>query len=205
MATLIEGGQDFFDALAFGMPHQGTINFLNDHLATASTNLSQSAANYFATIGDAFARVDFNKTAHIVRMAHRKVKSIWQNDDIRPLYALAELQHAQPQMQRWIMAEPTTRSLFHKQQIDGYSDTYVDMQPGKVGVQHYDYRRAMNGLVVETESGGWTATTFMDQLLPNDRALTLGEQIDVQDTWNAMRERIKRKKEDPTSKYGQNM
>ena len=51
------------------------------------------------------------------------------------------------------MAQPDIRSLYHKGHCDGYSDTYVDMEPGLVGEQHYDYRRVMDGVVEETETG----------------------------------------------------
>jgi hypothetical protein len=111
------------------------------------------------------------------------------------------MQNASLTMQRWIMAEPTVRTLFHKQLCDGYSDTYVDMYPGRVGEDHYDYRRVMNGVVVPHEERGGDATTYMEDLIPDDVELDLNDQIDIISSWQFIQAKVAERNEDPTSKY----
>ncbi len=138
----------------------------------------------------------------LARQLGKKVESMWKTDDIRPLTMIQDIQNATMLMQRWIMACPEVRTLYHNQGCEGYTGSYVDVDPGLVGDQHYDYRRAMDGLVVFDDQGDWSATTYFDELRDGDRDLLLDEQIDIQTTWEAMRYHVTRNKDDPTSMTG---
>lgn len=205
MTMILEGDASHFDALIYSKPHPGTVNFLQQQMETASHNLTQAGAAFMQSVNAAYDWVNFSAAANLARAVGRKVRGIWQNDEIRALVEIAQLQHAPLKMQRWIMAEPTIRTLYHKQQCDGYSDTYVDREPGLIGDQHYDYRRVMDGMIVDSSDGDWQATTYMEDLLPDDMDLQLDEQNDILTTWEFIRDAARRKKEDPTSKYNSNL
>ena len=207
MAQIIDGGTLTFDALVYGKMHSGTQNFLASKVQDMTYGLTDAGRRFMSGAQDLYERVSGSEAARMLRAAGRAVSNVWRADDIRTLIDIGSIQHAGLQMQRWIMAEPTIRSLYHKEQVDGYSDTYVDMHPGVVGESHYDYRRAMDGLVMvaeeEDEEGefGWSATTYFEDLYEDDNDLDLEEQLDIQDTWRALREHILRKGDDPTSKF----
>ena len=64
----------------------------------------------------------------------------------------------------------------------------------------------MNGVVEEfvDEDGedSWRVTSWCEDLLPDDRELDIVEQNDILNTWEAVEAILKRKKEDPTSRWG---
>lgn len=121
----------------------------------------------------------------------RQVKGMFHPNEILPLTTIAELQSAQPAMQRWIMAMPMYRELYHKQLCDGYSDSYVDTAPGVVGEDHYDYRRVTEGIVqmynAEDDQGKyetWKVSTHFEDLQKPEDKLGFDNQCMILDAWD---------------------
>jgi len=199
MATFVQGGSAVFDSLAYGDQHPATQEFLQNQCNTSSHVLTEAGARFMSGVTDLYNRVSGDGAIRIAKAAARSVQSIWNSDIIVELTTIGRLQHARPVMQRWIMAEPTVRNLYHQQRVDGYSGSYVDVNPGLVGEDHYDYRRATDGLVTEREDGIWQAECYFDELLPDDTDLILDEQIEIQSTWAALVDSLRAGKEDPTS------
>jgi hypothetical protein len=203
------GGSDTYDALLYGANrHPGTVSYLQNQLNTLS-NLSSSfidAGNSFVERAkEVYNRFNSSEAIRTARAAIRKLGSMFQSNEIMDIWDLGNFQNAPLICQRFIMAEPSVRELYHKQRIDGYSDTYLDVQPGKIGKDHYDYRRAMNGIVEELpedSESGWKVTIWAEDLHEGDRDLTLDEQHDVQMLWQRVRAYMKHGKDDPTSAYG---
>lgn len=171
-------------------------------------NQFQAASSVFANAGQQF--LDHAKSLYqtlnseTLHRATRKFarsvngmlhpNSVYYIDDIR------QIQTAQPVMQRYIMANPVIRDIYHRQLCDGFSDTYVDAEPGKIADDHYDYRRVMNNIVIPgTEETGinWSVTTYNEELREGDRELSFIEQCDVLDTWYVV-EQAMLAKIDPT-------
>lgn len=207
MAQIIEGGSDVFDALLYGKQHPGTSNFLKTQIEDLSSRMTEAGSRFFERGREIYDRVSGSTAARFARAASRQFSSLWQEDVIRSLTTTAQLQTAPLAMQRWIMAEPTIRSLFHKQRCDGYEDTYVDAWPHAIGEEHYDWRRVNNGVVHFTkdeegeETEDWYATTYMEDLLPDDEDLMFEEQVDILDTWANVVSAIRAGDSDPTSKW----
>ncbi len=112
------------------------------------------------------------------------------------------LQKASPVMQRWIMANPNVRDLYMNNYCDGYSDSYVDVDPGNIGVRHYDYRRVMDSVAIDTDDG-FMVQYFHEDIHPLDKELTQREKYDILKTWGASDWLIKNTKLDftnPTAK-----
>lgn len=204
MAQVIYGDEGaMFDALAFSVPHPGTVQFIADQASRFSSNLNQAGQAFVQAVHGVFEWVDQSKAMQLARMVGKKVEGLWQQDIIRPLIDIPSLQTATLTMQRWVMACPDIRALYHTQECEGYVGSYVDMDPGKIGEQHYDYRRAVDGLVMfDEESDDWQATTYFEDLREGDRDLLLDEQVDIQSTWAAIRAHVKARKDDPTSLSG---
>lgn len=198
MAQVIFGDADEFDALAFGRPHPNTIQFLANHAQQFSQNLTQASQAFTGALSGVFNFVDYNRLAELARNVTRQVTGIWERDDIYSLVTLEQLQTANVFHQRWIMACPEVRAVYHVQQCNGFHGTYLDVEPTRSGVQHYDYRRATDSLVI-MEEDGWHATTYYEDLHPGDRHLLLSEQSDIQEMWAAARSFIRQGKNDPTS------
>jgi len=203
MSAFVYGGDDEFDALAFGRPHPNTIAFLNGQQANRQPSRLNAAAQRFTeTVSAVYKRYNDSDAVRIARAAARKVMHLWQTDVIKPLITIGDFQQAPLTMQRWNMAEPTIRKMYHAQQCDGYSESYVDVDPTHIAESHYDYRRATHGVWFrkdDTQPLG--ATTYYDDLREGDSKLYLTEQADIHRSWCKLREHIKAYGEDPTSKF----
>lgn len=125
---------------------------------------------------------------------------------ITKLKTLDEVRAAQPVMQRYIMANPVVREFYQKQRIDGFSDTYLDNEPGKIGSRHYDYRRVTDGIVqdTQTEEGDyeWVSHQYFEDLFDGDRDLELVEKVDILHTWDIIEMFMKAGQADPTNPFG---
>jgi hypothetical protein len=151
------------------------------------TQLGQSLAERAVQLYNMYNDSEFLKTT---RKLTRAAKGIFSPNTIQYLGTLDELVAAQPLMQRYIMAEPTIRALYHKQRCDGYSDSYVDHHPKDIGPDHYDYRRVMNGAIEFKEDGDWYITMYPDELIEGDRELDVEEQFLIEESWEAVRRAI---------------
>lgn len=130
------------------------------------------------------------------RAFYRKAKGIAHPNAILAFDTTSEIQSAKPLMQRFIMAEPTIRGLYHKQLCDGYSDSYVDHEPGKVGEAHYDYRRVMNGILTEFYSDDaandyqWRVAMYYEDLHEGDTELQIDQQAAILKVHDLVRQAI---------------
>lgn len=201
MPQFYTGGNDTFDAFAHGEVHPSTARYLENmiHQPTqAISAASQALMNQSAELYDRF----MGSTAmRRIRAAGRQVASHWQQDTIMPLTTTGQLQTAPLTMHRWLMAEPTIRNLYHQQQCDGYSETYVDAEPGRIGEDHSDYRRVMDGIVEMTEEGDWFATEYLDDIPEDENEFLFEEQFDLLRSWHAMARAVMEKQDDPTSRW----
>ena len=201
MVQVYTGGVDTFDALAFGEPHPSTFQFLQQEMAAPTPMLNQIGQQFMAGARALYDRVSGSTAMRTAQAVRRRISAMFQENSIKALNTIAELQHAPPTMRRWIMADPVTRKLYQEQRIDGYGSDYIDREPGVRGADHYDYRRVMDGIVTMDDEDGWTSTTYLDVLLPDDRDLTLAEQTDILQTWESVSGWYLKYEDDPTSRW----
>lgn len=207
MANFHTGSVNVFTDAMFAQTHPATLQFLQQQLEAPTMVIDSMRQTFMSAAQNAFEAMHGSTAMRLARAALRGVENYWQANVIQPLYDIGAFQHATPVMQRWVMAEPLVRERYLQQRVDGYHDTYVNIHGTDVGPDHYDYRRVMNGVVVfdeETdniEEQGWSATTYFDEIMPEDRELTIEEQDDILTTWQHVRDHILRGKEDPTSRW----
>lgn len=203
---VITGGARTFSALAYQNQHPENQNYfaqkLQNFTQTFGDAVGSVAGGFMSNATDLFDKFYGSEAVRLAKAAVRKVKSIWERDDIRELFGIGEIQQAKPVMQRWIMAEPIYRQMFHDQRCDGFSNSYVDMEPGVVGEAHYDYRRVMDGLLVDDEEEGWSMTHYIEDLREGDVDLELDEQLTILSVWDVVAMHAKAGGEDPGSVYG---
>lgn len=205
MARILDGGVDSFNALVRAENSDSARQYFQnqvEHLRGSMSNAIGSVSNTLVekALG-VYERINSSEALRYARAVSRQMVSVWDQDVIRPLRSTGELQTAKLQMQRWIMAQPDIRQRYHEQRCDGYSDQYVDLHEGKVGEQHYDYRRATNSLVLEDAEGNEFSTTYFEELVEGDRELDLMEQNDIMVSWEQVKIALKANSEDPTSRW----
>lgn len=198
---VVSGGTAAWNAIAYGQQNPLNLGYFKQQLENIGTNLNEQAKVFYQDVQDLYNKFNSSEAMRLMRSAMKSAASLFNDNIIRPLTTVDELQNASLQMQRWIMANPVIRQMYHDQQCDGYSDTYVDIEPGKVADQHYDYRRVMDGIVVCNEDAEYF-TEYFEDLYEGDRDLILSEQSDVLRTWEVLEAMVKAMKDDPTSQYG---
>lgn len=109
------------------------------------------------------------------------------DNNFSELLTFEDLQGANLTMQRWVMAEPTLKSIYLDRNCDGYGGSYVNISGNTYGEDDYDYRKVMNGIINIDEDGNESCYTYIDDLLPGDRELDFYEQGQIIQTWQAIR------------------
>lgn len=208
MVQVVSGGVAEFNALAYQERHPSTIGFLQNQFQNARTVFTEAGERFMSGARELFERFNGDEALRRARALARKVQNTFQRNEIRAIQDLAGLQAANQVMQRWNMANPTLRTMFHEQRVDGYSDTYVDMHPGRVGDDHYDYRLVTNGMVLKVpkakgeEEEGWKATFYFEEAAEGDRHLDVSEQSDILSTWDYVEAVLKIGEDDPSNQRG---
>lgn len=214
MANVIHGGVDAFNAMTFAAPHQSTMNFIQNqfvnltNMGSALTDYGQQFVNTSMQMVDSlFSHQALQAARNIVKMT----ETVFRYDNVHSLLTLEELQLAKFTMQRFIMACPEIRTLYHKQQCDGYSETYIDNAPGIIGEGHLEYRQVMSGIIddvpldQQSDLGHeWVANIYIDEQLEPDLNLCLDQQDIVLNAWDMVRGYVKAKRSDPTNATGGN-
>ncbi len=205
MANVIVGGPDVMNALIY--PDQNPVNmgYFQQAVYGVNDRLTEVGRQFMSGAKEIYEKVNSSEALRIARAAIRAAKGMFHPNQIVPLETIEDLQSAQPMMQRWIMAQPDIRHLYHEQRCDGFSETYVDLAPNDIGESHYDYRRVMNGMVQEDERGSWFVREYPDELVEGDRELIFGERTDIIKTWDLIQMFVEAGEQDPTDPYGGNL
>jgi len=203
--NVIEGSSpQLFNAMLFPEAHVETQNWLQEQFYRDTSILTDVGKQFMGMATEFFNRVTDSNLMSRARSMMRDVRGLFHpNHIVRPA-TIADVQYAKPVLQRYIMAMPELRAIYHRQLCDGYSDSYTDYDPGVIGEKHYDYRRVMNGIVVETEEGGWEATMYPDELREGDRELEADEQFSILRGWDLVRHAIGLRI-DPTDVFNGNL
>lgn len=206
MATVVSGDSNLFNTFCYGDPHPGTIQYLETKIANTLSTATDAARSFFQKGAELYEEFYSSDAMRKARNGIRMVRNMFAGDHIRELWEIVDFQQASPLMQRYVMAEPTIRKLYHEQRCHGYADSYVDQHPGMIGENHYDWRRVNEGMVqtVFNEEGkedGWKVSFYMDDLPEGEVELTHDQQYDILRSWDRVHAFIAAD-EDPTSPEG---
>jgi hypothetical protein len=184
-------------------PNQEVFNYVQQVANQAIGHLTDAAREVYDNSKEIYQAVNYSTAMRQARAVVRQLSNKSRTNEVMELKAIGELQNAPQIMQRFIMADPITRALYHNDECSGYTDSYVDLNPNAVGVSHYDYRRVMNGMWHEdTESGNLQMDVFYEDT-DGDIDLDALGQMDIVRTWDYVRAALKHGKEDPTSPYNE--
>jgi hypothetical protein len=197
----ISGDDTSFRAIAYGYEkHPGTLSFIESTMNNVSNVLTAGGQTFLSNARTIYDNLNGSYAMQLARAAINKVGNMFTRTDIHEIREIDRMQNANLIMQRYIMANPEVRGMFQSQLCNGYSDTYVDMEPGKIGENHYDYRRVMNGIVKEdkADDGEYMSSYYLDELAEGDRELMHDEQVSIMKTWEEISYLMKHGKSDPT-------
>ncbi len=204
MVPIVEGGDAEFSALAYAMPNQRTVQYLETRLAEKMSSFGDMLSDWgrgfmqnSVQALDAFHGAD---AIRIAQAAIRRAGTYFDSNTIRPLTTLEAIQTAPPVMHRFLAANPFVRTSFIDGRVDGFvSSGYVDMEPGLVGPGHYDYDLVMDGVFQDDPENDFKVSFNFVVPKEGDVLLT-GEQKDTIVTcWELMNSIHKHTRSDSTS------
>ena len=203
--NVIHGADEHsFDALIYPDQHPANRNYIENQLTKFSDTVSDTGRVFLEQSVNLYNAVNSSAAIQSARSAIRQAKGIFHPNIVTEFHDIEEIRMAQPIMQRYVMAQPDIRNLYHKQRCNGYSDSYVDMEPDEVGRYHYDYRRVMSGIIVDDEEDGWKVNMYIHDDLGEDTRLSSNDKVDIIHTWDLITMFIEAGK-DPTSIEGDDL
>jgi len=201
MAYLVTtGDDDAIHALTHGLMSREDLSYLRERVDSAVRTATGAAARYLEAARESIVQFDFGRLRDNVDNLRERFGRRWDQDRVRPLIELADLQHAKPTMRRLVMAHIRTRTLWQQGRLDGYEGLYEDDDVGVVGRRHEAYREVMHGSFVENDEGEDRFITYMGVEDENGEVeLTgIGRKM-VRQTWDFQDECIERGGQDFSS------
>jgi hypothetical protein len=205
MAQVIVGGTREFDMAVSGEQHPETAQYLRNQVASLGQFTGSASQAWLDSVQQSYQQFASDDAMRHARAALRQVSGYMQADGIRRLNTMEEFQQAPVKMQRYLISHPEVRRLYLAQRIDGWSDTYADVQPGAIGEDHYDYRRVNQGMLKETpddDESEWVSSTWIEELRPEDRELKMVEQNEIITSQEILASFMLTALQDGTSKTG---
>lgn len=197
------GDADTFAAMTYAAPSSRMVDYVRNEFARAQQVMSEAGQHLLYRAEQSFNDFMNSDAFRIARAAMHHGLSMWGRNEIQPLKEVWRVQHAPMVMHRWVMAHPELRTLYHRQQCDGFAETYVDAQPGVVGELHDDYRRIHDGELMEEDGELFFENLSTDIETAADE-LTYEQQIDILQTFNTVDIAIAQNL-DPSSKREENL
>lgn len=205
MSSYVAGvGADLIDIFGGGALDQSARSWLEQKREEIRQIIPAAATDFFDKARSMYNIISESSALQMLRNLRGREDHAWQPDVIHALYTLSQIQSAQPVMQRWVMAHPALRRKYLDQEVEGYSETYENLQGETVGIEQYDYRRATNGVLLTPagEDERFHLRQFFELLPEGERELTVWEKFDIMDVWDRLTDILDQGEDDPTSPYG---
>lgn len=197
---------DSFDYFLFPTQNPLHDSYFQQQVETFSNKLTDIGRSFMEGTRKIYETANDSRAINLAKAALKYARGALHPNMVVPLKTLADLQCAQPIMQRYMMANPMVQQYYFDNRIEGYSDSYVPLDHGKIGESNYDYRRVMNGIITNVEepdgSLTWVAPQYYEELREGDRELDMQEQSTILKSWDILELFLHAGKEDPTSIYG---
>lgn len=145
MATVIFGGEEVISHLSGGNASRGFLDYLGEMNERAGRFVSESANRFLERSQSLRERRDSSDIRRMARAIKERVNHFWQEDTIRSLTRVEDIQNAPRTMERWVMANPNVRTRVRQGILDGYNLSYEDEDPEATPERHIDYKRVMDG------------------------------------------------------------
>lgn len=202
MAIAVYADDNVFQALAYGAPRSEDREYLRDHIENAALRLGRSAGAFIERARERFNSFDLRALDRKLDAVKRKVRHAFDDDNIGPMSRIGEFQQAGINKQRWLMANVKARRLVHSDRMYGWRDSYIDVEPGRFGEAHHDYRCVVNGIARTNEEGHRYIEQFFDVYDEDMREeLKFDDQTTIlDDMWVNFEAIISEGKDDPSDK-----
>lgn len=195
-----------FDYFVFPENSQSDQSYFQQQVSRFSNTLTDYGRQFMEASKNIYDAINDSEAIRLAKAALYFSREVLHPNQIRFLYSVEDIQMAEPVMQRYIMANPAIRQVYETGRINGYSDTYVDSEPGKSGLDQYDYRRVVDEMVLFNKDNNdeitWGVNTITEELYPTDRNLDFLEKAAIMAVWGMVEDNLETGMYDPTSPWG---
>lgn len=190
-------------AALFSKPSNAAMQYVNQTIDRFSSYASSIPTAIGQMVMDKHRELMDTGLSRKVEAIRHKINNFWEEDCIRPLPTVGDIQQAPDSMVRWIMANPTIRNYYHEERVEGFGERYIDREPEYVGKDQYDYRRVMDGMVVvDKETKQASYSNFHEEYIAEDVVLTTIEKATIKMAWDTINDNIDEGDiSDPTSEW----
>lgn len=191
------------DVALYGRMHAGTVEYIRDRVQDGMKRFSSRARERYEHLrDDVLQTVSVGTLQRKIEATSRITRSKFRGDAIRRLNDIGDLQNPPDQMINYLAANPTVRRRYHANQCDGWSDRYVDDQPGAICEDHYWYRRSTQGIRLRNaDTGRLEMNVYYERLKEGDCELEIERQIEIHEAWEMLNQFVELGRDDPTSKW----
>jgi hypothetical protein len=194
-------GVDLMDIAAGGFLDSSTTNWIQDRTQALMSTVSATTAGWFNKARTFYQTISETDAVQALRNLTAKADLSWKGNNIHLCTSIEQIQASNPVLQRYLMAEPNLRQLYLNQSCEGFAGVYNNVHGNAVGVNHYDYRRVTDGMLLVTESQvEWN--DFYELIPDNDKELELYEKADMIRNWNLVNIALDANEMDPSSPIG---
>lgn len=191
---------DYYDDVGtralFGKNHPATQEYIFNSLQNYCSNLGTQLQGFATDIMQRYHNFYDHSLQLKINSIKNTMNNVWQNDSIKRLKTLHEIQQAPQSMIPWIMAHPFLRASYMREGCSGYGEAYGNEHPIGVGEGHYDYRRVMNGVI---DKGKYV--NYHEKIQIQD-LLNIFEKNNIRYTWKIIDGLIENGNSDPTDPWG---
>lgn len=202
MGVVVNVPQAGLDLVLFGDKSNIITNYLSNQLNyfnNAYSQLNEFTKKIYDQLYHSYQFLTNKFIQSNIRNSLNKEGLNVYNEYIHEINKFEDFVNANTTMIRWIMANPSVRQEYLNNNIEGYNEQYKNLFGSSIGVDHYDYRRVMDGVLVD-ENDRFLVRYYHDFLLPGDRPLNRHEKIAILNTWSAAEWLIENCKFDFTAK-----
>jgi hypothetical protein len=200
MAIAVYADDMEFDAMHHGIPDPEDREAILTRMESLAGRHGIREGGIFSRALERFRSFDFEKVERKLDSIGRRVRHMFDRDEIRPLSSIGQFQQAGPDLRRWIMANPRARRLHERGLISGYAKSGWKPYTKDIGEYDPDYQVVMDGLVQFDDDGNSFFEEFLHlRDMDNRSQLTFGQQTTIRDSiWNNFNAWLDRGLDDPS-------
>lgn len=186
MGVVLSVSEPALDAYLYGGSNSGILNnYLANQMAQIQPAFNAFSQRIYDSIASSYNFIN-DKLVQYGILNQLQSQGLQALDNYyMTLSSFQDLQNANLTMQRWVMAHPVVRQLYLDQNIDGYSNSYQNVFGKDVGENDYNYRRIMDGALVDGDDC-WVVKYYLDDLMPGDREPNHYEKTQVRNTYDTI-------------------
>lgn len=201
MANVIDDDEDIFDAYSYGAISRRNLSFLREQASRATDGFSDIGRRFAERIRKSVDEYDSEKIERGLRAIRDRLGRRWDEDIVREVIDLSDLQQSKSKMSRWLAANPRLRRERLADRAHGWRDVYIDVEFDSVGERHTDYRHVMNGIGVINNDDEVVFTKYLDVYdEEGDTLLSFAEQVAILRGWDRTNDYLDEGYHDPSDK-----